>query len=282
MSSMPAPLATPRAASTREAKPSPARGGRLNPPMADWTGRRVWIVGASTGIGRALAHALYAQGADVCVSARNAQALQSFIDDHPRARALPLDATDVTATRAAAQQLGELGALDLVVYCAGHYRELRATAYNLDEMLRHQQVNYIGALYMLDAVLPSLLAAGQGHISLVGSVAGFRGLPKSLAYGPTKAALINLAQTLYMDLRDRGIGVSLVNPGFVQTRLTAANDFEMPALISPERAAQDILAGWARGRFEIHFPRRFTWSMKLLGLLPFGLYQALVRRITGL
>ena len=149
-------------------------------------------------------------------------------------------------------------------------------------MKRHQQVNYVGALHLLDAVLPALLRQGHGHLSLVASVAGYRGLPRSLAYGPTKAALINLAETLYLDLHERGIGVSVINPGFVATPLTAANPFPMPALISPEEAARAILRGWARGRFEIHFPRRFTLAMKLLASLPFGAYQAAVRRITGL
>ncbi|RYY71802.1 MAG: SDR family NAD(P)-dependent oxidoreductase, partial [Comamonadaceae bacterium] len=164
----------------------------------------------------------------------------------------------------------------------GHYRALRADAWSLDEMLRHQQVNYVGALHVVDGVLPALLAQGSGHLSLMGSVAGYRGLPKSLAYGPTKAALINLAETLYLDLRERGIGVSVVNPGFVRTPLTAQNDFHMPALITPQAAAQATLRGWARGAFEIHFPRRFTLVMKLLRLLPFGIYQSLVRRATGL
>lgn len=256
--------------------------GRLNPPLDDWRGRRVWLVGASTGIGRALAEALHAAGARVVVSARNREALAQYAGTHEGAVALPLDAVDAQAVRAAAQALLEHGPLDCVVYCAGYYRAQRATAFSLPEMLRHQQVNYVGALNLLDAVLPALLAQGHGHVCLVGSVAGFRGLPKSLAYGPTKAALINLAQTLYLDLRPRGIGVSLVNPGFVETPLTAQNEFEMPALISPQKAAAEILQGWARGRFEIHFPRRFTWGMKLLSLLPFRLYQALVRRFTGL
>ena len=149
-------------------------------------------------------------------------------------------------------------------------------------MLRHEQVNYVGALYMLDAVLPVLLGQGSGHISLVSSVAGYRGLPNSLAYGPTKAALINLAQTLYLDLQPSGLGVSVVNPGFVETPLTAQNEFKMPALISPEEAAREILAGWAAGEFEIHFPKRFSRFLKLLGLLGDGLYFKAIRRATGL
>jgi short-subunit dehydrogenase len=127
-----------------------------------------------------------------------------------------------------------------------------------------------------------MLAVKHGHVSLVSSVAGFRGLPKSLAYGPTKAALINLAETLYIDLRGEGLGVSVVNPGFVQTPLTAQNNFHMPALISPAQAATEIVAHWEKGRFEIHFPKRFTRWMKLLRILPYTAYFKAVSRFTGL
>ncbi len=256
--------------------------GPLNPPLDDWRGRNVWVVGASSGIGLALAQALHAQGAKVFVAARGAQPLAQFVQGHPGAVALPLDVGDAPALAAAARTVAAHGPLACVVYCAGHYRPLRATAYDLAEMKRHEEVNYTGALHLLDAVLPLLLAQGAGHLSLVSSVAGFRGLPKSLAYGPTKAALINLAETLFLDLRERGIGVSVVNPGFVETPLTAGNDFTMPALISPQEAAQEMLRGWRAGRFDIHFPRRFTLWMKLLRVLPFRLYQATVRRMTGL
>lgn len=254
----------------------------LNPPQTQWQGRRAWVVGASSGIGLATAAALHAAGAQVTVSARNAQALKDFAAVHPGARALAVDAVDRAAMDAAARELLAAGPLDLVLYCAGYYRAQRATAFDLDDMLRHQEVNYVGALHLLGAVLPALLQQGSGHISLVSSVAGFRGLPNSLAYGPTKAALINLAETLYLDLADRGIGVSLVNPGFVETPLTAQNTFAMPGLIGPDEAAREILGGLAAGAFEIHFPRRFTGWMKLLRLLPFRLYRRVVRRITGL
>ena len=148
-------------------------------------------------------------------------------------------------------------------------------------MLRHLQVNYVGALHLLEAVLPLLSAQRQGHVSLVASVAGYRGLPHSMAYGPTKAALQHLAETLYLDLHAAGIGVSVVNPGFVATPLTAGNAFDMPALLTPNQAAAHILRGWARGRFEIHFPKRFTLWLKVLRLLPHGVYFAAVRRATG-
>ena len=252
----------------------------LNPPLRDWHGKTVWLVGASSGIGRATASALHAAGARVVVSARKAQALDAFVAEHPGSLALALDVTDAFTVKAAAGQLLAQGPLDCVVYCAGHYQAMRANALDLPDMQRHMDVNYVGALRVLDAVLPALLARGNGHFSLVGSVAGYRGLPNSLAYGPTKAALINLAETFYLDLHPKGLGVSLINPGFVATPLTATNAFDMPALLTPEQAARAILQGWARGSFEIHFPKRFTWWMKGLRLLPYRLYFSLITRVT--
>ncbi len=255
----------------------------MNPRLTDWHGRVCWLVGASTGIGRATAALLHRQGAHVIVSARNHGALQAFVAAHAGSEALPLDATDRDAMRSAARRVvAEHGRIDLAVYCAGTYQAMRATEFDLDLALQHQQVNYVGALHLLDAVLPVLLRQNAGHLSLVGSVAGYRGLPKAIAYGPTKAALINLAEVLYLDLQPRGVGVSVVNPGFVETPLTAQNEFKMPALITPEEAAQEILRGWQRGEFEIHFPKRFTLWLKALRHLAYRPYFAAVRRSTGL
>ena len=251
----------------------------LNPRMTDWSGKTVWMIGASTGIGRATASVLHARGARVVVSARKREALDAFVAEHSGSVALVLDATDGAAIHAAAQSLLVQGPLDCVLYCAGHYQAMRADAIDLPDMLRHVEVNYLGALRVMDAVLPALIARGVGHFSLVGSVAGYRGLPNSLAYGPTKAALINLAETLYLDLHAKGIGVSIINPGFVQTPLTAGNEFDMPALLTPEQAAQAILKGWAQGQFEIHFPKRFTLWLKLLRLLPNRWFFGLVRQV---
>ncbi|HEY6086483.1 MAG TPA: SDR family NAD(P)-dependent oxidoreductase [Burkholderiaceae bacterium] len=254
----------------------------LNPAIVDWRGRVVWIVGASSGIGRATASQLHAQGALVLVSARDSAALDEFVAGHPGSTALPLDVSDRSALATGLRSLlVSHGRLDLAVYCAAHYRAMRAAEFDLDELLRHLQVNYVGALHLLEAVLPLLSAQRQGHVSLVASVAGYRGLPHSMAYGPTKAALQHLAETLYLDLHPAGIGVSVVNPGFVATPLTAGNTFDMPALLTPNQAAAHILRGWARGRFEIHFPKRFTLWLKVLRLLPHGVYFAAVRRATG-
>lgn len=255
----------------------------LNPRIEDWNGRSVWLVGASTGIGQATAALLHDRGARLIVSARNLDALDRFAATHANSLALPLDVTDRAAVQAAAvRATAHTGRLDLVLYCAGHYAPMRATAFDLDEALRHVQVNQIGALHLIDALLPQLQAQRHGHLSLVASVAGYGGLPNATAYGPTKAALINLAETLYFDLAPLGIGVSVVNPGFVDTPLTRGNPFAMPALITPAQAAQAMLRGWAAGRFEIHYPRRFSVAMKLLNQLPYGLYFRALHRATGL
>ena len=155
---------------------------------------------------------------------------------------------------------------------------MRADTLDLAAVEKVVEVNFHGALRLVATVLPDLHAGGG--IALVASVAGYRGLPNALAYGPGKAALIHLAECLYLDLRVQGIGVWLINPGFVATRLTAQNEFVMPALLTPERAAQDIIDGLASGRFEIHFPKRFTRLLKLLSHLPYRWYFPLIRRIT--
>ena len=267
--------------------PAPIPAGKswwrpLNRPMTDWSGRRVWLVGASTGIGLACAQALRAAGATVLVSARNPQGVQAWAAQDAGVQWWPLDVAQPDQVQTTAQALLAQGPLDLVVYAAGYYRAQRATAMDLDDLLQHDKVNYQGALGVLNAVLPSMLARRTGHISVLSSVAGWRGLPNGLAYGPTKAALTHLAETLYMDLQDQGIGVSVINPGFVDTPLTAQNQFTMPALITPEQAAREMLKGWAQGQFDIHFPKRFTLWFKLLRLLPYRWYFPLVRKFTGL
>ena len=255
----------------------------LNPLITDWTGKVVWLVGASTGIGRATAALLHSRGAIVVVSARHAEALASFEAERPGSVGIALDATDASAVHAACDSVvTRFGRIDLAMYCAGVYKPMRATNFNLDDAVSHQQVNYVGALHLLDAVLPVLLRQKAGHVSLVSSVAGYRGLPQAMAYGPTKAALINLADVLYMDLNPQGVGVSIVNPGFVETPLTAGNAFKMPAIITPEQAAKEIVAGWAAGKFEIHFPKRFTLWLKALRHVSDGMYFKAMKRVTGL
>ena len=253
----------------------------MNPKINDWRGRRVWLVGASSGIGAAVAHELASRGARLALSARRLDALQA-LQAHGLADALllPCDATDAAGLAdARARVLAAWGGVDLVVYLAGDYVPMRADSFDLATAERVIEVNFNGALRLTSTVLGDL-AAGGG-IAFVASVAGYRGLPKALCYGPGKAALIHFAEVLHIDLAPRGIGVWLVNPGFVATRLTARNDFSMPALLTPQQAARALVDGFARGRFEIHFPRRFTYLMKLAALLPYSAYFALLRRFSG-
>lgn len=256
----------------------------LNPPIRDWRGRRVWIVGASSGIGAALAERLAQGDAHLALSARRREPLDEMAARFGAGRslALPLDIRDPAALADAARTLvATWGGIDDVILMAGDYQPMRAWEIDLAAARSMVETNLLGAFNVLAAVTPPLVKQGSGTIVLVSSVAGYRGLPKSLAYGPTKAAMINLAETLYLDLRPRGIGVCVVNPGFVKTPLTARNDFKMPALITAEEAALEIMEGLARGSFEIHFPRRFTRVLKVLRLLPYPAYFAAIRKMIG-
>lgn len=251
----------------------------LNPRIASWTGRRVWIVGASSGIGAATAALLIERGARVAVSARSAGALEERFAG--KATIVPADVTDAQGLRAAAHRIAAAwGGIDLTLDFAGTYREMRPWTMDLAEARAIVELNLVGAFNLLDAVRPHL-KSGSGF-GVVASVAGYGGLPNSLAYGASKAALINLAQSLWLDYRARGVAVYLINPGFVETPLTANNRFPMPFLIPAQKAATAIVRGLERGAFEIHFPRRFSQLLKLLNLLPDFLYFWCVRKFTGL
>lgn len=256
----------------------------LNPRITDWTGKRVWLLGASSGIGEALAQALAKRGARVALSARQADVIGRIGAQLPGTghRAVACDATQPAQLEAACKDLASAwGNIDVAIYLAGDYLPLHATDFTPAAVRRLCEVNYLGAVNFAYAVLPLMAREERGGLVLVSSVAGYRGLPKALGYGPSKAALSHFAEVLHLDLRQQGMGVWVVNPGFVATRLTAQNNFHMPALISPEVAAEAFLDGMAGGGFEIHFPRRFTCCMKFLRLLPDSLYFRLVRRFTG-
>jgi NAD(P)-dependent dehydrogenase (short-subunit alcohol dehydrogenase family) len=264
----------------------------MNPKITDWRGQQVWLVGASTGIGQALALKLAGEGAHVSISARPSAALQQCANNAKAlakakggsAQALALDVTDLASLQAAYQALPSTP--QFVLFCAGTYKPMRAQAFDLTELKRQMDVNYTGALNLLSVTLPPMLKASRAgkaaHISLVSSVAGYRGLPQALAYGPSKAALTHLAEALYVDCHPDGLGISVVCPGFVATPLTAQNSFAMPAIISPEQAADAMVKGWAKGEFELHFPKRFSRSLKALKLLPDAVYFPLVKKATGL
>ncbi len=255
----------------------------MNPKITNWNGQRVWVIGASSGIGAETARSLLRKGAKVALSARNENALQQVAGESTEAIVMPLDITDVSIVLQARDELLKCwGGIDLVLVVAGSYQKMRADEFNLKVAKQMVDININGVLNCLDAVLPTLLEQGRGGIGIVSSIAGLSGLPQALIYGSTKAALINLCESLYLDLHPRGIGVYLINPGFVSTPLTAKNDFTMPALISVEQAVREIMRGIERGEFHIHFPKRFTNWLRLLRLLPYRVYFFLIHKVTGL
>jgi short-subunit dehydrogenase len=257
----------------------------LNNKITDWANKRVWIVGASTGIGAALAGQLHALKAKVAVSARSADKLNELVArlGAARALALPLDITKVETIKSAeAELVAAWGGYDLVVFMAGDYTAMRAWELDLKVAKQMVSINWEGFLNGLSIVIPRFVDAKAGGIALVSSVAGYRGLPKSLVYGPTKAALINLAEVLYLDLKDKGLDIYVICPGFVKTPMTDKNDFEMPSIITPEEAAGEIIKGLQKGEFEIHFPKGFTRMLKVLRHLPYSLYFPAIKRSTKL
>ena len=253
----------------------------LNPRLADWNGQRVWLIGASSGIGEATARLLMQRGARVALTSRNQDALMVLADG--KAMVAAADVTDRVRLKAAFDDVcAAFGDIDVAIINAGTHQPVRAWELDAESAENLVQVNLVGAINAAALLAPYFAQRGSGRIAITASVAGYGGLPTGLVYGATKAALINFAETLYLDLAPKGVAVHLINPGFVKTPLTDLNDFTMPALIEADEAAQEILAGIERGRFEIHFPRRFTRVLKWLNLLSYRAYFPLVHRITGL
>ncbi|MBT9566956.1 MAG: SDR family NAD(P)-dependent oxidoreductase [Thiobacillus sp.] len=253
----------------------------LNPRLADWHGQRVWLIGASSGIGEATAKLLMARGARVALTSRSRDTLAKLADGN--ALVVPADVTDRASLAAAFDSIqAEFGGIDVAIINAGTHQPVRAWELDAEAAEKLLRVNLVGAMNVSALLAPYFAQRGGGRLAITASVAGFGGLPSGLVYGASKAALINFAETLYLDLAPRGVAVHLINPGFVKTPLTDLNDFKMPALIEADEAAREILAGIERGVFEIHFPKRFTRLLKLLNLLPYRVYFSLVHRVTGL
>lgn len=253
----------------------------LNPRLDDWRGQRVWLIGASSGIGEATAKLLMARGAKLALTSRNRDALTALADAN--ALVVPADITDRASLLQAFNEICDaLGGIDVAIINAGTHQPMRAWELDAEAAEKLVQVNLLGAINVSALLAPYFSRCGSGRLAITASVAGYGGLPTGLVYGATKAALINFAETLYLDLAPRGVAVHLINPGFVKTPLTDLNEFKMPALIEASEAAREILAGIEAGAFEIHFPKRFTRVLKALNLLPYRAYFPLVHRITGL
>ncbi|MFZ4378150.1 MAG: SDR family NAD(P)-dependent oxidoreductase [Polynucleobacter sp.] len=247
----------------------------------NFSGKRVWIIGASSGIGAACAQALLNAGARVALSSRRIERLEQIAHaaKPEQTLILPVDVTDKQQIHSAYQSIMQTwGGLDLLLFVSGVYVPLRADDFDIKAAEQTIDANLLGPMRAVAAVLPNMLAEHSGHIAIVGSVAGYSGLPKALAYGPSKAGIINFCETLYYDLLPLGVSVHMISPGFVATEATAQNDFEMPALITADQAATEILSGIQKGEFDIHFPKRFSGFLKFLRILPYPLYFWIVRR----
>lgn len=234
--------------------------------MREFRGKRYWLVGASEGLGRALAERLSAAGAEVILSARSAERLAEVAASLPGpSLVLPVDVADTASVRGAAAAAGQI---DGVVFLAGLYWPMTAQDWNADQVETMCDVNFTGCARVLGAALPAMVARGTGHVVITGSLSGFRGLPGAIGYGASKAGVMALAECMQADLRGSGIVVQVANPGFIRTRLTDKNTFSMPFLMEPAEAADHMFRHMQTDRFKVSFPTVFSWLFRLSQFLP--------------
>ena len=232
----------------------------------NWAGKRYWLVGASEGLGLALARVMAQAGADLVLSARSGDRLAAAVGTLSRpARAVVCDVADGASVRAAA---AEIGPVDGVVFIAGVYTPMAAQEWDPAAVEAMCDVNFTGCARVMGAVVPAMVARGAGHVVITGSLSGFRGLPGAIGYAASKAAVMALAESMYCDLRGSGVRVQLANPGFIRTRLTDKNDFAMPMLMEPEQAAAAMFSLMQTDAFKANFPRSFSWLFRGANFLP--------------
>ncbi|GAA5079938.1 SDR family NAD(P)-dependent oxidoreductase [Roseibacterium beibuensis] len=238
--------------------------------MRDWSGKRYWLIGASEGLGRSLAHQMSRTGVDLVLSARSEDRLQELVADLPgKASYVPIDIADRGSVEAAAKEVGEI---DGVVFLAGVYWPIAATEWDAEKVEAMFDINLTGAVRVLGQVVPRFVEKGEGHIVLTGSLSGYRGLPGAIGYSASKAGLFSLAESLHGDLRGTDIHVQIINPGFIRTRLTDKNDFKMPAILEPDEAGRVFFEKMNGGSFASHFPWAFGMIFKLSQLMPAWMY----------
>ncbi|ABV92120.1 short-chain dehydrogenase/reductase SDR [Dinoroseobacter shibae DFL 12 = DSM 16493] len=234
--------------------------------MRELTGKRYWLVGASEGLGRALAEHLSRMGVELVLSARSEDRLKELAESLPgKAHAVPVDISDTASVTAAAEAAGQI---DGMVFLAGVYWPLKATEWDAEKVEAMCDINFTGAARCVGAVLPGMVARDAGHIVLTGSLSGFRGLPGASGYGPSKAGVMAMAEAMHCDLRKTGVDVQVANPGFIRTRLTEKNDFNMPFLMEPEDAAREMVELMLTDSFKRSFPTVFASFFRLSQFLP--------------
>lgn len=244
--------------------------------MRDWQGKRYWLIGASEGLGLGLAHCLSRVGAEVIISARSEDTLAEAVKGLPgKASFQTIDISDTDSVKAAAAAVGEV---DGVVLLAGVYWPFGAQDWNADQAVAMADINFTGFVRVLGQVVPAMVARDSGHIVITSSLTGFRGLPGSIGYTASKAATMSLAECIYADLRKTGVDVQVVNPGFIKTRLTDKNDFNMPFIMQPEDAARAMFDHMNSDRFKKSFPMVFSWLFRLSQFLPDWAYYRIFGR----
>ena len=238
--------------------------------MIEWRGKRYWLVGASDGLGAALALRLSRAGAEVILSARSEDKLTALADSLPaKAQVVPVDVADEASVAAAAKTVGKV---DGVVYLAGVYWPFGAKDWNAEQATAMADINFTGLMRVMGQVVPAMVARDAGHIVITSSLTGFRGLPGSIGYTASKAATMSLAECMYADLRKTGVKVQVVNPGFIKTQLTDKNDFKMPFIMEPDDAAREMFEHMTTDKFKKSFPFGFSLLFRGSQFLPDWLY----------
>ena len=242
--------------------------------------KKIWITGASSGIGKALAEKFAAEGWKVAASARRKEILDEM-SSHENIFSYPLDVTKQDQIKNSFEKIiQDFDELDLCVFSSGTYDPKLEQGINIEQNKFVMETNFFGVLHCINTVQNYIKKKKDGHISIVSSIAAYRGLPNSSGYGPSKAALTNLTESLYFDFKKHNVRISLISPGFIKTPLTDKNEFPMPFIKSPEFAAEKIFKGLTKSKsFEIHFPKVLTVLLKIFRVLPYKIYLFLVDKL---
>ena len=240
----------------------------------------IWITGASSGIGKSLAIKFANEGWQVAASARRENLLKELSDTSSNIHSFPLDVTDSQKCKNVSKEIiNKLENIEICVFCTGIHDPKSERSLNLEKVKKIMEVNFFGTINSINSVYDYFKEKESGHISMVSSVAGYRGLPAGGAYCASKSALTTFAESLYFDLKRFNVRVSVVHPGFIKTPMTDQNDFPMPMIKSPEFAADEMFKGLTQSNaFEIHFPKQFTFIMKILKIMPNWLYLKLIKK----
>ena len=240
----------------------------------------IWITGASSGIGKSLAIKFANEDWQVAVSARRESLLKELSDTNSNIHSFPLDVTDSEKCKDVSTEIiNKLENIEICIFCTGIHDPKSEKSLDLEKVRKIMEVNFFGTVNSINSVYDYFKKKRSGHISMVSSVAGYRGLPAGGAYCASKSALTTFAESLYFDLKRFNVRVSVVNPGFIKTPMTDQNDFPMPMIKSPEFAADEMFKGLTQSNaFEIHFPKQFTFIMKILKIMPNWLYLKLIKK----